>query len=487
MTSASTPPQHATPWRVETLNASHFRCFERFETTFDEKLTVLVARNGEGKTACLDALAGILGAFVNQFPNASRRNYSSGDVRRVRHAERQNSMEAAADGLTVEASFLAPDGSASKRFTVSRSRGSSDRSRTTMKDAHHLKHIADTLHARVADMHDDMLPVMAYYGTGRLWREHRDMSPTEPHLSRFDGYINCLEPDSSFKLLDRQFGSWFRTSQASKFEAAESGTEPARVAEDDYVDVVKQAVSICLEPTGWSDVGYSIREETMTVSHAERGVLPVAAMSDGVRTMISLVADIALRSAQLNPQLGKAAADSPGIVLIDEVDMHLHPTWQQRVLPTLCRAFPHMQFVVTTHSPQTLSTVPARNIRVLTERPAPEEPDAESPAANDVTAIPPTAMGWVPSMSPLAQPAEFALQTVMSTPAIPSGNQHIDNVTELRTTLELLVRSGRENTDECSHTMRELQKHGYDVLDTDLALWRTLARYSGDLPGHQDA
>jgi predicted ATP-binding protein involved in virulence len=84
--------------------------------------------------------------------------------------------------------------------------------------------------------------------------------------------------------------------------------------------------------------------------------------------MIGLVADIAYRSVRLNPHLGNdAVQETPGIVLIDEVDMHLHPEWQQVVLRDLknSRAFPQVQFIVTTHSPQVLSTVRKEHIRIL--------------------------------------------------------------------------------------------------------------------------
>ena len=82
--------------------------------------------------------------------------------------------------------------------------------------------------------------------------------------------------------------------------------------------------------------------------------------------IISMAADIAYRMVRLNPQLGlKAAQETPGVVLIDEIDMHLHPLWQQTVLQDLMEAFPGLQFIVTTHSPQVLSTVPAESIRVL--------------------------------------------------------------------------------------------------------------------------
>lgn len=100
--------------------------------------------------------------------------------------------------------------------------------------------------------------------------------------------------------------------------------------------------------------------------HETMGVLPLEALSDGTRSVISMAADLAYRMVRLNPDLGaRAALETPGIVLIDEVDMHLHPSWQQAVVYDVRKAFPNVQFIVTTHSPQVLSTVPAEAIRIL--------------------------------------------------------------------------------------------------------------------------
>jgi predicted ATP-binding protein involved in virulence len=85
--------------------------------------------------------------------------------------------------------------------------------------------------------------------------------------------------------------------------------------------------------------------------------------------MLALVIDLARCMAQANPHLGAEAIDACGVVLIDEVDLHLHPRWQQRVLPDLLRTFPNIQFIVSTHSPQVLTTVLPNQI-VLLERQA---------------------------------------------------------------------------------------------------------------------
>jgi predicted ATP-binding protein involved in virulence len=89
-------------------------------------------------------------------------------------------------------------------------------------------------------------------------------------------------------------------------------------------------------------------------------------LSDGQRIMLTLIGDLAKRVIMLNPQLGRdVLQQTPGIVMIDELDLHLHPTWQRRVIHDLKRTFPQIQFVVTTHSPQLIGEALPREIRVL--------------------------------------------------------------------------------------------------------------------------
>ena len=141
---------------------------------------------------------------------------------------------------------------------------------------------------------------------------------------------------------------------------------------NDTMSAVNQAVGTVLKPTGWGNLRFSETFGYATVEHPDQGVLAVGQMSDGIRNTIALVADIAWRCVQLNAHLGDAAVrDTEGIVLIDEVDMHLHPEWQQLIVGSLREAFPRIQFIVTTHSPQVLTTVDAESVRII--HPEPDE------------------------------------------------------------------------------------------------------------------
>jgi predicted ATP-binding protein involved in virulence len=132
------------------------------------------------------------------------------------------------------------------------------------------------------------------------------------------------------------------------------------------IEAVNEAVRAVLSPTGWTNLDWDVEERRLVVMHSAHGRLPLSALSDGVRNTTAIVADIARRCAALNPHLReRAARDTPGVLLIDEVDMHLHPRWQQLIIELLHEAFPRLQIIATTHSPHVLSTVDKASIRVV--------------------------------------------------------------------------------------------------------------------------
>ena len=101
--------------------------------------------------------------------------------------------------------------------------------------------------------------------------------------------------------------------------------------------------------------------------NGEEEILPTRLLSDGIKGVLGLVADIAYRMALLNPQLLHRINETPGVVLIDEIDMHLHPSWQKTIINDLKDAFPNVQFIFTTHSPSILSNVYQEHILILDE------------------------------------------------------------------------------------------------------------------------
>jgi predicted ATP-binding protein involved in virulence len=105
----------------------------------------------------------------------------------------------------------------------------------------------------------------------------------------------------------------------------------------------------------WTDMTYSFKDEDLIgLFKNQMGTdrLLFRQLSDGYRNLIGMVADIAYRCIKLNPHLGEdAVSQTPGIVLIDELDLHLHPNWQRQIVADLKKVFPKIQFIATTHSP----------------------------------------------------------------------------------------------------------------------------------------
>jgi predicted ATP-binding protein involved in virulence len=244
-----------------------------------------------------------------------------------------------------------------------------------------MKQWAGAIQAQIRDPAKPTLdlPVFGYYGTGRLWAQKRltettkgqdDTLKTDFYVRTF-AYLNCLDPASSYKHFKEWFTWAFESYREAQIKQLEIRSTHADVsAAQERIHVVQQAIDIVLRPTtGWHTLEYSVsHEKSLVLHHDQQGTLEVDLLSDGIRSVLAMVGDIAYRCIKLNPHLGgNAARETQGVVMIDEVDMHLHPRWQQVVLDQLQQAFPLIQFIVTTHSPQVLSTVKRENIRVLSQ------------------------------------------------------------------------------------------------------------------------
>ena len=355
--------------RLDRLELRNFRCFAECAVEIHPDLTVLVADNGHGKTALLDAAALALSTFVDTVSGASsRRGFLREDVRLAYDGDGHMTH-------TLPTSFAARGKLDGHRVSWNRAVNRvGRRPTTTWAGANRAERLAHELRARLDGFVDGgradapLLPLVALYGTGRLWNqevltERRRGWSREP-MDRLSGYIDCLTPSSSFKA----FAAWYENMVATIDAGAtySATTQGQKVQPHKLLAAVRDATRVVLEPTGWHSIDWGRDEELLVAEHPDHGRLPLSFLSDGVRNMVALVADVAHRCARLNPHFGtEAARMTPGILLIDEVDMHLHPRWQQQVLGLLRKAFPAMQLVVTTHSPQVLSTVDVESIRIV--------------------------------------------------------------------------------------------------------------------------
>ena len=340
---------------LEKIELHNFRCFDSCELSLHERLTVLVAENGRGKTALLDAIGVALGAVVEAVSGVPSMHLALSDTRMTWDEEKKEMKPHLPTGFTAQGIF-----SEEKVTWKSVSNRYSKNSRTSTKDLKRLKVLAGQYRGQSLDA-QKALPLIAYYGTGRLWSQLRLTSGKRRRValsdSRYSGYIDCLSSSSSYKAMLSWYESKWNAIQDPRFSSQQSES----IA---LLRGVQEAVKVALASTGWG--GLSWYKGHLLLESEQKEQFPLYVLSDGIRNMTALAADVARRCATLNPQFGENAAQkTPGILLIDEIDMHLHPRWQQKVIGLLQEAFPSLQIILSTHSPQVLSSVGNDSIRVV--------------------------------------------------------------------------------------------------------------------------
>ncbi|MDR9754112.1 AAA family ATPase [Pseudomonas sp. SZMC_28357] len=335
------------------LSLKNYRRFAELEIDFDPELTVIAARNGQGKTTVMEAIVAALGPFVGAFDQGVSKHIDRTDARYVRIGEGFESEQQFP--VIINAEMITPDVQWQRALN-------GPKSRTTTKESEPLASWGREFQSMLRTNSEVSLPLVRYYSSRRLWVSHKNVSSkavlTE---SRTAGYEDCLSVFSTFV----QLQEWMRKATlAALQQKQQSGYEHSNL--EARLQGIRNAVNEVMVEEGWNDFHYSLTFEGLSMAHPDHGALPLSLLSDGVRAMITLVADLALRCARLNGHLKeKAPRETTGIVLIDEVDLHLHPAWQQRVIANLRKAFPNIQFIVSTHSPQVLSTVKSKSIRML--------------------------------------------------------------------------------------------------------------------------
>lgn len=366
-------------FRLSRLELTNYHKFDRYTVDLDDSLTVLVGENGSGKSSILDAAAVALGTFFVQLAGVPRPVMTSSDAR-VAQVEFGDSIGQEPQ-FPVKIVSNARVGEAGEQANVSWtcSLRASDDSALHYEEARDLYTVAQSCYERVqAGDKKLVLPLLAYYGTDRLWTDgsSRIGSQRRP-FSRIDGYRGAL----AAKIDGGQLIEWFYKMTAQDVQRAQ-GIVPK--GESPLYAAVRRAVTRCFQAISGSEraiVSYDFDSNDLSVEYVDASGdvrrLPLSRLSDGYRTTLAMFADIAYRMALLNPGLGGRVLETPGVVLVDEIDLHLHPLWQARILGDLREVFPNVQFVVTTHAPVVVSSVRAKHVRVLADGDAAHVPSGE--------------------------------------------------------------------------------------------------------------
>lgn len=343
--------------KIKNIKLKNFRCFEELVIELNERCNVIVGVNGAGKSTILDALAISIGTYFAKIPTAYSLPIQKEDV--LRKSYLTGSI------ISTEYQFpvvISTEGIANGKFIEWSRELNGLKNKTTVKNASNLIEVGHIQQQNIQNgVTDTTLPIFAYYGTGRLYKKknNRITKLDIKKSSRLDGYTDALSLGTNEKQLLR----WFEDMTLIKIQ------EDREIPE---LKTVKTAIEKCFE-IGNKDVtdvsiNYSVKSKDIEVSYRKNNEiekLPLHMFSDGIRITLTMVADIATRMAKLNPQLLDNVLETPGVILIDEIDMHLHPSWQSRIITSLLETFTNIQIITTTHSPIVISNIESEYLRIL--------------------------------------------------------------------------------------------------------------------------
>ena len=339
---------------IKRLYLKNFRGFVEQDFIFHDKLTLVIGKNASGKSSLLEGLCVALGGWICGFDgleSSDKRNILKADRRTITSRVNSALLEQIPVEVECDASFRNGE-----NVIWSRSITSHD-GRTTTGGLKQLREITAPMNKKIhsADDEEIVLPIIAYYSAARLWNEpiHRETRAKRDN-NRLDGYKKAVSFSNSIKdamqFIDRL--------------AHISNSKTNSVAAVKLIAIL-EALKISLQSVLQDvDIYYDMEIAELCVVNHRGEYIPFSLLSDGYRCAASLIIDICRRIMTLNPHLGGAAIqETNGIVLVDEIDLHLHPRWQQIVLNDLQRIFPRIQFIVTTHAASVIQSV--RDVTIM--------------------------------------------------------------------------------------------------------------------------
>ena len=355
--------------RINHLEIENFKKFTKQSFDLHPHFTLLVGDNGSGKTSLLDALSIAAGIWLVEPPDStlgnSGRNILPAEIR----------LEAVRKGDRIQFNERRPviiraTGQIGEHAHVSWTRQiRREGKRTSNGEAKQALEYVREIYSHDLSGEKILCPVLAYYGAGRAWLPSNQRIPSESKSNgparRWATVYDCFNERIRFPALRK----WFHR------ETTAAGSLGGKMRPG--FEVVRRAILACVPDA--DAVWFDPDREQIALS-IQGNAQPFDNLSAGQRMMLALVADLAIKAVtqnafllppdKLGPEdepLPRVLRQTPGVVLIDELDVHLHPKWQRRVATDLKRTFPGIQFVCTSHSPQVIGELRPEEIRLLDE------------------------------------------------------------------------------------------------------------------------
>jgi len=344
--------------RIDHLELNNFKNFTSIKADFTSGVNLLVGTNGSGKTSLLEGLCVAVGAFFGSQEDLQRKiKFDEINITKGIRAPKSH--------ITAKNNFLAHQRETSSwRIYRERDNSTIDKhaEKGYMEPAFSFgKHIFEDLFNNPEDKM--RVPLIAYYSTQRLFKDVNgaEMLRYDPAKWRRNGYLNCLSDNSIQKVLDEWLGNavtrraTLQIKEINKTDQVLENVEEAiRFTLIDFLDLPAD-----FKLKIYQDPDYN---NELYLSFDNEHDLPLSYYSDGYRNIIYLVIDLFWRASQLNPWLkfDQIKNNVIGVVMIDEIDLHLHPVWQAKAVALLQKLLPNVQFFITTHSPTVIANFKIR-------------------------------------------------------------------------------------------------------------------------------
>lgn len=331
---------HGFSMRLNSIDITSFRGIPRLKLDFPERITVLVGINGVGKSAVLDCTAIMLSRLIGRIRS------SAGTGRFFTDSDITNGLPWTRN--EIEISFRGKP----LQWNVTKTRRG--RRKQSISGLAELRREVELFRSELTEDESIRLPLAVYYPVNRAVLDIPLRIRKRHPFDRLAAYDQALSGEwSSFRV----FFEWFR-----EREDLENETRLDRLEfRDPQLQAVRKATERFL--TGFE--GLKVRRSPLRMVVEKDGEeLHVNQLSDGEKCTLAMVGDLARRMAIANPTMADPL-EGEAIVLIDEVDLHLHPGWQHRVIAALTKTFSKCQFILSTHSPSILNHVKPNSVWIF--------------------------------------------------------------------------------------------------------------------------
>lgn len=344
-------------FRIKELTVTNYRKFEQKTFQLNPTMNVFAGKNGSGKTAALEAAVVMMGAYLSAYKTYVPSQYvfnlsgdpENGDAhKKVLTSQQEDVLTAGGVAqYPCKVSCTATWGEESNEISFQRiieKEGS--RTKFNGKNPMQPKVVEWEEAISKADHSDEasILPLVLYLSSARLWNENNSTKKKSLY-GRTEAFNHCLDKKHGAELA---FG-YIRKFKNIAVEEREGKSFPAY---DAILDAINEAFGDELSPGERVIFSTRYERDIVALQMKDGTVVPFTSLSDGYRNVIKIIVDIATRMCILNPyQKENVLKNTPGIVVIDEIDLSLHPTWQRKIIGILKELFPKIQFICATHSP----------------------------------------------------------------------------------------------------------------------------------------